>query len=238
MAVTAAQAQSPRSFAVVSELAREVNVVIYQPAIGSRLGNNMTDRIAMPQGVLDKFVLNHTRNLLAKEAPGSRVFLVAPLDVDLFENMQSVVAGQSINVPADAMEAFKSQGSTHLIVYSKHRSPTAIRFGNRTDGTGSLEGLGFYIDRTVEVTSREDRQTGNGYLAPYLHARATLVDLASRKVVRTVEIREATAVANVRQDAKSTDAWDALSPNDKVRRLLEVLDRQVSLSVKQLLEPA
>lgn len=233
-----AQAQSPRSFAVVSEMARDVTVVTYQPAVGSRLGNNATSRITMPQGMLDKFVLNNTRAVLAKEAPGARVFLVSPLDSDLFENMQSVSEGSRINIPADVAEAFKSQGSTHLILFSRHRAEASIRFKDSRDGTGNLEGLGFYLDRVTTVSSDAAQQTGRGFLAPYLHARATLVDLATGKVQRTVEIQEAFAYANVRGDAKSVDVWDALSSNDKVRVLLEVLEQEVGKSLKALLAPA
>lgn len=233
-----ALAQSPRSFAVVSELAREVSVVTYQPAVGSILNNNAVSRIPMPQGMLDKFVLNHTRAVLAQEAPGSRVFLVSPLDADLFGNMQSASVGTRVEIPADVAEAFKSQGSTHLLLFSRHRSEAALRFKDGRGGSGSLEGLGFYIDRTVTVSSDADRQSGRGFIAPYLHARITLVDLATGRVQRTVEVRESSTFANVRADAKTMDVWDALSPNDKVRALLELLDQEISKNLKTLLAPA
>ncbi len=231
-------AQSPRSYAVVSEMAREVSVVTYQPAVGSILNNNAISRIPMPQGMLDKFVLNKARAVLAQEAPGSRVFLVSPLDADLFGNMQSVIEGRRIEIPADVAEAFKAQGSTHLLLFSRHRSEASLRFKDGRGGTGNLEGLGFYIDRTVIVTSENDRQTGRGFIAPYLHARVTLVDLATGRVQKTVEVRESTTVANVRADAQSVDVWDALSANDKVRALLELLDQEVGNSLKSLLAPA
>lgn len=230
-------AQSPRSYAVVSQLARDVGVVTANPAIGSRLGNNAVNRIPIAQGLLDKFVLNTTRAVLAKEAAGSRVFLVAPLDVDLFDDLQSVKEGSKVNVPADAAEAFKSQGSTHLIVFSRHRSEASIRFEDGRAGIGSLEGLGFYVDRSIRARDEGAKQSGDGIIAPYMHARATLVDLATGRVVRTVEVRDAYAIANTRADAASTDVWDALGPTEKVRRLLEMLEKHVGPSVKTLVAP-
>lgn len=232
-----AQAQSPRSYAVVSEVAREVNVVIYQPALGSRLTNNAISRINMPQGLLDKFVLNNTRASLTQLAPGAPVFLIAPLEEDLFKGMQSVKEGSQVDIPADAADAFKSQGNTHLIVFTRHRSPAAIRFDNRVHESGNLEGLGFFVDRSIEVRDPAAKQSTTGYLAPYLHARASLLELPSGKVLRTLEINEASAIANVRQDAQSLDAWDALSPTDKVRSLLQLLESHVGKSVKFLLSP-
>lgn len=232
-----AAAQSPKSYAVVSQLARDISVVTANPALGSRLGNNSVTRNPIPQGLLDKFVLNTTRAVLAQEAPGSRVFLVAPLDVDLFDDLQSVKEGSRVSVPSDAAEAFKSQGSTHLIVFSKHRSEASIRFEDGRAGIGSLEGLGFYVDRSIRARDVDARQSGDGIIAPFIHARATLVELATSRVLRTVEIREAYAIANTRADAASTDVWDALSPTDKVRRMLELLDKHVAPSVKALLAP-
>lgn len=232
-----AQAQSPRSYAVVSQLAKDIGIVIAQPAIGSRLGNNAVTRNPIPQGLLDKFVLNTTRAVLAQEAQGSRVFLVAPLDTDLFDDLQSVKEGSRVNVPADAAEAFKSQGSTHLIVFSKHRSEASIRFEDGRAGMGSLEGLGFYVDRSIRARDSEAQQTGDGIIAPFMHARATLVELATNRVVRTVEIRDAYALANTRADAASTDVWDALTPTDKVRRMLQLLERHIGPSVKTLVAP-
>lgn len=232
-----AAAQSPRSYAVVSQLAREVGVVVANPAIGSRLGNNQVSRIPIAQGLLDKFVLNTTRAVLAQEAPGSRVFLVAPLDVDLFDGLQSVKEGSRVDVPADAMEAFKSQGSTHVIIFSRHRSEASIRFDDGRAGTGSLEGMGFYVDRSIRARDEARQQTGDGVIAPYMHARVTLVELASGRVVRTTEIRDAYAIANTRADAASTDVWDALPPAEKVRRLLEMLEKHIAPTVKGLLAP-
>jgi hypothetical protein len=235
---TASQAQGTRSFAVVSEMARDVNVIIYQPAIGSRLTNNVVSRIPIAQGMLDKFVLNNTRAALAKEAPGERVFLVSPLDSDLFGSLQSVTEGSSIKIPADVADAFKSQGSTHLVVFSRHRTEGLVQFDNGRESAGSLEGLGFYVDRLTNVTNRSQGQSGRGYIAPYLHARATLVELPSGKVLRTVEIQEASPYTNTRADAQSNDAWDSLSSSDKVRVLLELMDRHIAKSVKALLAPA
>jgi hypothetical protein len=233
-----AAAQSPRSYAVVSEMARDVTVIIRQPAVGSRLTNNAVSRIPIAQGLLDKFVLNNTRAVLATDAPGARVFLVAPLDSDLFEGMQSVFEGSRIKIAADIAEAFKSQGSTHLILFSRHREEGQVQFDNGGEATGPLEGLGFYLDRSTNVINRAQGQAGRGYLAPYLHARATLVELPSGKVLRTLEIREAAPYTNTRADAETVDSWDSLSSNDKVRVLLELLERQVGKSLKTLLAPA
>ena len=233
-----AAAQSPRSYAVVSEMARDVTVIIRQPAVGSRLTNNLVSRIPIAKGLLDKFVLNNSRAVLAQEAPGARVFLVAPLDTDLFEGMQSVREGSRISIAADIAEAFKSQGSTHLIVFSRHREEGQVQFDNGSESAGALEGLGFFLDRSITVINRAQGQAGRGYLAPYLHARATLVELPSGKVLRTLEIRDAAPYTNTRADAETVDTWDSLSSNDKVRVLLELLERQVGKSLKTLLAPA
>ena len=92
--------------------------------------------------------------------------------------------------------------------------------------------------KRLTVSSDADRQSGRGFIAPYLHARITLVDLATGRVQRTVEVRESSTFANVRADAKSMDVWDALSPNDKVRALLELLDQEIGKNLKTLLAPA
>jgi hypothetical protein len=228
-----AQIPLPRAYAVVSEVARQVTVVSFQEATGSRLNNNIRQRIDVPDGTLDKVFLLSAQKALKQATPSGDIWLLAPADSDFFGFVQ-VSAGSSLKIPDDLLQALRERRSTHLLVFTRHRAEADLRFLNTGDGTGSLEGLGYYVDHHTRVRQVDVGQTAKGYLAAYTHFRATLVDVATQQVVatRASTANRITPVAG--SGGQSSHPWETLTPAQKMAQLRDLVLSEVDRMVPEL----
>jgi hypothetical protein len=224
---------SRRSFAVLSEFARDVHVVMDQPAIGSRLGNNVRERIPIANGAFDKLALGVAKRSIDAAEPGARVWLIAPLDANLMDGADTLLEGSKVRLPDDLAAALKDQGSTHLIALTSLREEARLKAADTRLGSGVLEGLGFYVDRSARMQSGDTQALTRGFIAPYVHVRATLVDVATRTVVGTRRIVESHVIAADRAE-QSGDPWNLMTTDEKFRLLSEMLRQHVGEHVRQL----
>jgi len=235
-ATAAASAQTaPRSYAVISEFAREINVVTFQESTGSRLNNNLRTSMPMPGGALDKVALVAARQAIQKTEAGAGVWLVAPLDSDLFAPTQVFSEGGVLKLPDDVSGEMKTRGHTHLVLLTRLRAEADLKALDGRLGTGTLEGLGFYLDRVAAMRNANTGQSTTGFLAPYLHARAVLVDAANGRIVGVRNIRQSHVYVNTRTDVSGTDPWEGMKPDEKVRYLAEMINREVAAALPALL---
>jgi hypothetical protein len=234
---TGSHAQTPpRSYAVVSEFAREINVVIFQESTGTMLGNNLRDRIPVANGAFDKLVLVQAKQMIEKGQPGAKPWLVAPLDTDLFDARTVFVEGGTVAFPADLAAALKERGSTHLLAFTKLRAAASMKAENGQYGTGQVEGIGFYVDRLQQTKNTKTLVDSVGFVAPYTYFRASLIEVATGKVLRMRRTTEGEVLVAERAD-QARDPWAAMSANDKVRVLGDMLKREVDTALKDMLAP-
>jgi hypothetical protein len=227
-ALAAAQT-APRSVAVISELGREIRVIYYEPQTGSRTANNRVDRLATTTRAFDRAALFAAQRAIVKADPAAKVLLVSPLDADVFDMLQSAVAGTSVAIPADIAGDLKAQGQTHLLLFTRHRANIVAKSFDGTNlATGQADGLGFYVDRTELIRNVTKGQSDIGFYAPFVHARAALIELASGKIVRTATMVFADPIPV---------AGTSLGTDDQLRILGKILSDQVEASVPALLAP-
>jgi len=229
-----AHAQSPRSYAVISEMAREISLYTYQPQIGSRINANPVTRLPVAEGVFDKVALIKAKEALEKGDPGARIWLIAPATTDFFDARGTVTEGAGFGIPDDLAAGMKERGTTHLLVFTRLRADAKFQFNNTSAGEGAIEGAGFYVDRSVSVQNTETLQNSLGYMAPYLYVRATLVDAASGKVLATRRVL-ASRVVIARTADQSQHPWNLMSAADKANALGDMIKAEVEKSVGELL---
>jgi hypothetical protein len=236
LALPAAAQETKRSYAVLSEIAREVQVTIFQEATGTRLGNNIVQRLPIAAGALDKVALVSAKTALGKADAGAPVWLIAPLDTDLFEWQLPFVEGTKVKLPDDLAAEMAQRGTTHLLLFTRLRDAANLRSVNARLGTGQLEGIGFYVDKQTEIKNVDTLVNSVGFIAPYMYVRATLVDARTGTVLKMRRIAEGDVIAAARPD-QSGDPWNVMTPNDKVRHLGTMIDRQVADAVAALVPP-
>lgn len=230
-----AQTTLPRAYAVVSEVARQVSVVSFQEATGSRFTNNIRQRIDVPDGALDKVFLLSAQKALKQVSPASDIWLLAPADTDFVGFIQPS-KGDRLQLPDDLLSALRERKSTHLLIFTRHRAEADLRFLDSSDGTGTLEGLGYYVDHHTKVRQADARETGLGYLASYTHFRATLVDVATQQVLASSAslANRITPVAGA--NTGSTHPWQALTAAQKMTQLRDLVISEVDRLVPQLVQ--
>jgi hypothetical protein len=232
----AAVAQSAqRSYAVVSEIARDVQAIIFvEQGTGTRLQRYQRESLGVPAGTMDKLALLATQSNLKTAAPSANVWLLAPADTDFFEGGLETVAGRTVKLPNDLADAFKQNKTTHLLLFTRHKAQAEFRFDNSTEGDTTLEGIGFFVERATRVINRETSTSGIGFLAPFVYFRATLIEVATGKVLKT-ETARASRVYGA-GDAKGGVAvpWQALTPEEKMSTLREMLEGEVKRVVPLL----
>jgi hypothetical protein len=234
LALSARAQGGARSFAVVSEFARDINVVVFQESTGTRLGNNLNDKIPVTGGAFDKLALTSAKQSIDKGERGAPVWLIAPLDSDLIDARTVFVEGGVVKLPDDLTAAMKERGTTHLVTFTRLRDQANLRAVNGRQGTGTLEGLGFYIDRLTEVKNQATLTTTTGFIAPYLYMRASLIDARSGKVLAMRRIVEGEILAAAHAE-QGRDPWNVMRPEEKIRHLSELVQREIGKAVPELL---
>lgn len=229
-----AHAQSQRSYAVISEMAREVSLYTYQPQVGSRLNANPVTRLPIADGIFDKVALLKAKETIEKNDPGARIWLIAPAATDFFDARASVTEGGSFAIPDDLAAGMKERGTTRLLVLNRARAPAKFQFANTSAGEGTIEGAGFYVDRGVPVKNNETLQNSAGYMAPYLYVRATLVDAPSGRILATRRVL-ASRVVIARTAEESQHPWNLLTAADKANALGDMIKAEVERSIVELL---
>jgi hypothetical protein len=232
---SAAPAAQTPSYAVISELAREVSVVGAQNAVGSRIDQSQRQRLPIPDGALDKVALLAAQTALKKASAQAGVWLIAPADTDFFQPAQSFAVGETVVLPPDLSAALKENRSTHLLLMTRFRSDAEFRFSNMTESRSALEGLGLFVERVSKVTNRETGVTGIGFLAPYVFLRVTLIDTATSKVVNSRTTKASRLYSAGEAKDGSGNPWEALTGAEKINTLRDILMREVDRLVPLVL---
>jgi hypothetical protein len=233
-AATLAQS-GPRSYAVISEIARDVHAIIYaEQGTGTRLQRYQRESLGVPAGTMDKVALLAAQTNLKAASPGAKAWLLAPADSDFFEGGLETATGRTVKLPDDLADAFKQNKTTHLLLFTRHKALAQFRFDNAVEGDTNLEGIGFFVERATRVINRETSTSGIGFLAPFVYFRASLIEVATGKVLKT-ETARASRVYGA-GDSKSGVAvpWQALTPEEKMTVLREMLEAEVKRVVPLL----
>lgn len=223
------------SFAIYSQLAREVSVTHFQESTGTRISNNLRQRITVPDGALDTAAVVIAGQAVRKALPTARTWLVAPTDEDLFDSLQATEPGRRVAFPDDMAKALREQGSTQLLLFTRYRADASLRALYTREGTGQIDGLGFYVDHQTPMKRSDTNETGRGFLAPYAQFRSSLVDVASQRVLRTRTSSVSDVYSAARAQGDSTHPWDVMTSAQKMTVLRDMLKAEVERVVPELL---
>lgn len=223
----AAQAQADtRSFGIYSELAREVSIVVFQEATGSNLSNNLRDRIQVPNGAMDVVALIAMKDTLAESGVKTAPWPIAPLDTDLFDATGDFSEGATVKIPADLADEGRKRGISHLLLLTRVRGDAKLKSGNGTLGVGKLEGLGFYVDRQTPLRLEGTMKTGNGFIAPYVYMRLTMLDAKSGKVVRSKVVTSGFVISPA-ESATNVHPWEVMTAKQKIDAVSNLMRDEV-----------
>jgi hypothetical protein len=132
-----------------------------------------------------------------------------------------------------------ANGATRLVLVVKTRHPAQIGLPRMNDthvGSGSLEGLGYYVDASMAMANRGSTiENIHGFLAPFAYFAIVLADLKTGKVLAERAVYASTAIPE--SQSATLSPWDALIPERKVSIVEDLVRREVAQAAPALLAP-
>jgi hypothetical protein len=236
LTAAAAAGAEPR-YAVLSLLSDRLTIVTRDMVTGSHIDRNHRDTLAIPGNLLDKnMVLAMDDGLHGAGAKGETVLLYTS-DPAIFARQAQILdtaAGTAALLDA-VRPVLRGVDATYLVIASKYRHDARLQLDDGYVGSGALDGLGFYIDRTYEPRRIGTIGVAPGYLSAYAYYRLSLIDLATGKVVREVPVFA--SETRLGTDAASGHPWDAMSSADKVAALDRLLRNETPRAMAALVKP-
>lgn len=231
-----AQAPAPRSYVVASFAGDKIELVGAGMQTGTRLDPNTRHAVPDSGGAMDKVLLGAVaRGLAAADAAASvALTLVAPSR--LHDSPESLLQPDGVALPGAVVDVIEQRQATHVVLVTKLTDDARFELRDRTVGRGKLRGLGFYLDEWQRLENVESRESGRGFIAPYVYVRLSLVDVSTAKVLRERKVAVSEVVPIYASKTAATP-WDALGQEEKARRLESLIRTHVTPAAQALAAP-
>jgi hypothetical protein len=225
-----APAVSAPVYAVLSLIGDKLNIVIAQLQTGTRLDINQRDSIDIDNAVFDNAAVSAVAAAVRKIDPKAELAAINTRSAVLFEKQRTLFAqsGDTISMPGAIRDALKAQSATHLFLITKRRDDANAQFTDgSSDGKGRLEGLGFYLDGSMQTKVSQTGASGRGFVAPYVYIDVALIEVASSRVIKKEKITVSNPVSGGAAEKDIGNPWAALSSSEKVRLVDFLVRREI-----------
>jgi hypothetical protein len=230
-----AMAQEVRRIAAISLLGDKMTVVQQQERTGTHINRNTAETLDLPAGVIDVTSLSGIGEAVAKADPKSAFVPLKLPSATMFGDPDKLFANSKFLVPAQLDAILKQVKASHLLVVTPFRAPANIKGWREGIGSGSLEGVGFYMDRDLPITWAESNQRQIGYIAPYTYFKVWLVNLAGMDVAAQKSVAQSFMTNSDRKEG-ANDPWQAYSDKDKLLMVTDMLKKALVDSVPAMIQ--
>ena len=237
LALASTTAFGARQFAVLSLIGDRLLVVQYYPNEGFRNDNNLSASVHLDDNSLDKTALLAADATLQKIEPGVKPVLLVAKDTALYETQAELArTGKGAKELMPALgPMLRGSGATHLVLITKLKHEARVQqIKDTVLGSGMLEGLGFYVDTGRTMPNAPQGQLAPGVLGPFAYFRLELIDIASGQVLREEKVVASRTFTN----PESGNAWSALSNKDKILALQDIIRRETTNALPNLIRLA
>lgn len=233
MLLSCAAMAADTRYAILTLVGDRMLVSRYFLATGSRLDRNVREFVEVPGPALERMATVAVDGVVRRALPGADPILLGISESAMYTVGDSTMSDALDPLVAIVAPRVRSAGATHLILLAKHRGDAQIRVEKGHIGSGTLEGLGFYLDATRPMRNTSNGERSEGFVAPFAYLRFALVEVATGRVVREERVVESQAVAS----QKVTVAWDALTAEQKAGMLQVLVRRAAAQAIPRLLAP-
>lgn len=209
-------------YVAVSLVSDELTYVGATDATGSLHPRGAVQAVPMKGAPFDRTVLEVLAGDVPKIQPKATLSFLAMSAPEAFAHQEDWFDGDKLTLPAALRGAVEKEGATELLLVTKIRGEAAVTDGTTKWGVGKLTGLGFYIDRNTDMNDPEVGHV-NGFIAPYVYVKLSVVDLATWNVTAHRIVQSATPYTSL----KPQQMMDALQQS-----LVQGLDDAVQHSLK------
>jgi len=232
-----ANAAEGRQFAVLSLIGDRLLVVQYYPNEGFRSDNSLEAAVVLDDNSLDKTALQAADATLQRVEPGTKPVLLVARDSSLYETQKELVrtGKNSRELLPTLGPMLRGSGATHLILITKMKHEARVQQMKDTFlGSGMLEGLGFYVDTGRTLPNAPTGMPAPGVLGPFAYFRLELIELSSGRIVREEKVVASRTFTN----PDSGNAWMALNNRDKILVLQDIIRRETTNAIPNLVRLA
>jgi len=245
---TPALAQSPAPatkpvYAILSLVGDRLDIVVREIQIGTRINANRRESHEMPGSVFDDVAVASAAKSVRAAQQGAEVSHLNTRSPVLFAKHRELfeVSKDVMAMPDAIREALKGQGATHLVLITKHREEALFRFADRNnEGAGTLEGLGFYLDTTVETYNYNPKtgdrsKSGIGFIAPYAFVTVQVAEFPSGRVLGRKSVADYQMVGSGNSESDVSQPWQAMTAAQKARAVAKVVESAVGKAADEVL---
>jgi hypothetical protein len=233
----AAGAAEARQFAVLSLMGDKLLVVQYYPNEGFRSDNSLEASVQLDDNSLDKTALQAADATLQKIEPGAKPVLLVAKDTALYEAQAALARSgkDSRELLPSLGPMLRGSGATHLILVTKLKHEARVQqFKDTLLGSGQLEGLGFYVDTGRPLPNAPQGAPTPAVLGPFAYFRLELIDIATGRILREEKVVASRTFTN----PETGNAWTALSNREKILVLQDIIRRETTNAIPNLVKLA
>ena len=227
-------ADAPRVVAVLSLIGDELHTVVRR--IATNVDRNERQSLPVEDTALDSAALAAGDRAIAEAMPGAERLRVAIRDKRLFGLQEGLLEpGTASDGMREALKALLAKAqATHLLLVTKRRDDARFKlaYGNTT-GAGRISGVGIYFDTSMELVDAQTSETTVGYYVCYAYVRVWLLEASSLRVLASRPGSDHLMTTALRQKSAMA-AWDARSPEEKMRDIVRVIDQAVYGAAREI----
>src|SRR5882672_62863 len=230
VAALASSAVAQERWAALSVIGDRMNLVYARMQTGTRTNPNYVEPVLMKDDVLDRLALNALLKAAGTSDP--EILPLALRDPRFYQAQEKLFAGDGKPLLDGLLKAVEAQKITHVLLLARARGEASFQVREGHIGIGTVEGLGFYVDRSTRVERVAERDADRGYIAPFAYYRLVLFDVARNAVV--AEERVAASTTHPLAGSGEADPWDAVSAQQKVDDLEGLLNENTGPALNRL----
>ena len=233
--VFAQNVEPARRVAVLSLMGGSLSIVTHTPSTGTHLSQNEVEDRAVPNGIFDKAATAAADEAARKSDPTVVTILLSPQQPALAAIQDKMIDAQGFAAPPSLVNSLNELRATHLLLLTKHRDSAKLQGAQGFMGSGTLSGLGYYVDRHLHVKSADTGATALGFLAPFAYFKISLVDLNSGDVVKQRLVTVGSTIFPG-DGPDPGDPWAVLDATQKADLLRDLVKRAVESNVTQIFD--
>lgn len=240
-ALHAARAQAPkaaplRNVGVFSLLGDGLQIAYALEATDTRIDRTQRETLQTQEIGLDQAALRAVREAFERLKPDAKLSLYrANTPIPPADQRALADGATRAELPAWIVAAINSAKLSHVLLVTRNRGDAAFPVQEGfTVGSGTVEGIGFYLDKMTEMRNAQTGLTTRGFLGAYIQLRLQLMDTASGDITRTRDVRVG-RIYQGRNDAEIANIWDTLSAREKVEVLREMVHGNVARVMPEML---
>jgi len=219
-------------YAVISLIGDRMQIAYARGVEGQPVDRIDRRYLPLDDTTIDRAALLAANDKLRELVPGSEPVLLQAFDRTLFDT--SAGTASVVEWVRQTVKDQKGPKVARALIITKSTYDGIPALQKPYVGSGTLEGVGFFVGRTAPATGMDPNSGGPGFLCPFAYFEASVVDLGSGRVLRSER-----GLASNLLSATGTDTgnpWDTLSGHQKVTTLVEMVRTEMNAVLPKLLK--